>query len=81
MHVALTKMDAKEREMHKLIENPTTREELRNWAKKAMVDENVEFLVAVKQFKENSLAASKSIYNTYLDENSQLPINHNALVQ
>lgn len=66
--------------MQKIIEDPKNKEDLVAWSQKALIDENVGFLLAVKQFKENALAGSRATYARFLAENSELPVNHNALV-
>lgn len=67
--------------MQKIIEEPKNRDDLIRWSRKALIDENVEFLLAVRQFKENALTGSRDIYAKFLAENSELPVNHNALVR
>lgn len=73
-------LNSREREMQKILEDPKNRDDLILWSRKALIDENVEFLIAVKQWKENALRGSRSIHQRFLVENSELPINHNALV-
>eukprot|EP01127_Copromyxa_protea_P020958 TRINITY_DN708_c0_g1_i1.p1 TRINITY_DN708_c0_g1~~TRINITY_DN708_c0_g1_i1.p1 ORF type:complete len:127 (+),score=34.34 TRINITY_DN708_c0_g1_i1:138-518(+) len=75
-----TALSAREKDMQKIIDDPKNREDLVQWSRKALIDENVEFLLAVKTFKENALKGSRDIYAKFLAEDSELPINHNALV-
>eukprot|EP01127_Copromyxa_protea_P020959 TRINITY_DN708_c0_g1_i2.p1 TRINITY_DN708_c0_g1~~TRINITY_DN708_c0_g1_i2.p1 ORF type:complete len:121 (+),score=38.77 TRINITY_DN708_c0_g1_i2:138-500(+) len=74
-----TALSAREKDMQKIIDDPKNREDLVQWSRKALIDENVEFLLAVKTFKENALKGSRDIYAKFLAEDSELPINHNAL--
>lgn len=80
--------------MQKIIEDSKNHEDLVNWylflrcrsnirlrSRKALIDENIEFLLAVKQYKENALNGSREIYSKFLADNSELPVNHNALVR